>query len=168
MSTGDPSSISAAGGNVPDLPELRVEPLHDELALADEPVDDQAVGVALVAEHDHRQLGARGERCGHLQHLVRGDQPDPPAVEIEVLPPFELRNLLVRQLERPDDGREREGVGLATDLREQRAHDRQRDRQLQPERRPEAGLRVTRARRLGPASPCPARRRGRRRGPTRR
>ena len=87
-------------GNVPDFAELRVELLHHELALADEPVDDQAVSLALVAEHDHRELGARGERCRHFQDLVRGDQPDSPAVEIEMLPPFELGDLLVRQLER--------------------------------------------------------------------
>ena len=54
-----------AGGDVLDLAELRVERLHDQLALAEEAVDDQAVRRVLVAHDDHRQLVAgRGRRVG--------------------------------------------------------------------------------------------------------
>ena len=48
-----------------------------------------------------------------------------------MLAAFEPLDLVLRQLERPDDVGERKGVGLAGDLHQQRADDRERHRQLQ-------------------------------------
>ena len=120
-----------AGGDVLDLAELRVERLHDQFALAEKAVDDEAVGVVLVADDDHRQLVAGDGRRVGRQHLARRDQADVPAVELEMLAAFEQLDLVLRQLERADDVGERKGVGLAGDLHQQRADDGERHRQLQ-------------------------------------
>ena len=82
---------------------------------------------------------------------MRRDQPDLPAVEVEMLAAFEQLDLVLRQLERPDDVGERKGVGLAGDLHQQGADDRERDRQLQLKPRALARAGTTRGPSRGPA-----------------
>ena len=91
-----------AGADVLDLAELRVERLHDQLALAQEAIHDEAVGLMRVADDDDRQLVAGWRRLDRPQHLMRGDEADAPSVELEMLAAFEQVDLVPRQL---DDAR---------------------------------------------------------------
>ena len=59
-----------AGGDVLDLAELRVERLHDQLALAEKPVDDQAVRVA--ARRRRRSPTARRRRARGFDRRTPG------------------------------------------------------------------------------------------------
>jgi len=129
------------GGDVLDFAEARVERLHDEFALAEKLVHDERVGAALIAHDDHAQLVTGGFLLAALEHLVRGDEADLSAVEVEMLPPLEQLDLVFRELQRADDVGEGERIRLAADVDEQRAHHRKRERQLQEEARALAGHR---------------------------
>ena len=94
--TGEPSSIRAAAPLILDLAEPRVERLHDELALAEEAVDDQAVQIGRSADHDHGQLVVVMDDLVAAQNLMRGDEADLLAVEGEMLAAFERLHLARR------------------------------------------------------------------------
>ncbi len=114
--------------------------LHDQLPPAEELVDDQPVPVVLFAHHDDRQLVADELELAAFQHLMRRDQPDLLAVEVEMLTALQDFDLLPRQFHRAHDMGERERIGLAGDLHQQRADHRQGQRQLQMEARAAAAL----------------------------
>ena len=130
-----------AGADVLDLAEARVERLHDQFTLAEKTVRDHPVGAAVVAHDDDRQLVADELGFATFQHLMSSDKADLPAIKVEMLAAFEQLDPLSRQLERADDVSERKGVRLAADIHQQGANDRERERQLQQEARPLAGLR---------------------------
>ena len=104
---------------------------------------DQLNGFASEVTRVAREVGTEGKLGGRRrlgrQHLSRGDQPDLPPVEFEMLAAFEQSNLLCRELERSNDVGEGKGVGLPGDLRQQGANDGERHRQLQLEPGPFAG-----------------------------
>ena len=94
----------------------------------------------VFAEDDDGQFLRRRRRRVEFEHLVRRDQPDRLPVQREMLPALERFDPVARHLERAGDARQRQGVGFAADLHEQRAHDRERQRQLQRATRAAPGL----------------------------
>src|SRR5205085_535615 len=67
-------------GDVLDLPELRVERLHDQLALAQKAIHDQAVGVVVVPHDNDGQIVTGGRWRVRGEYLTRGDEADASAV----------------------------------------------------------------------------------------
>src|SRR5487761_2117368 len=129
-----------ARSDVLDLAEARVERLYDELTFAEKAVDDQSIGAAGIAHDEHRQVLADNIGFAAAQYLLRADEANGPSIEDEMLPAFQDFDFLARQLQRAHDVSQREGIGLAADLHEQRTYDRQRQRQLQLEARALARL----------------------------
>ena len=87
--------------------------------------------LAAVAEHHHGQRVGDRRRSGQLEDLRGEHQADRGSVAIEVLSPLDGADVVGTAEHDPIDAGEREGVGLAADLDEQRADHRHRDRQLQ-------------------------------------
>ena len=84
--------------DVLDLAEMRIERLDDQFALIDQAIHDDAVGLMRIADDDDRKLVTARWRLDRSQHLMRADQTDAAAVELEMLASLERVDLLPRQL----------------------------------------------------------------------
>src|SRR6266404_4315165 len=120
-----------AGCDVLDFAESRVQRLYDQLALAEKTVDDEPVNMSGIAQNNHRQQVGPVPRRRDAEQLVRRDQADRAAVQIEMRAALEQLDVALGELEGVLDVRERHGIRFGAHFHEQRARHRQRQWQLQ-------------------------------------